>query len=81
VLEECGFPIAPIVLGIVLGKIVEQNLIQALTSTQGSLIGFFERPVSAVLGVITLAIWLYAGLRWLRGFRTSASRAASGASQ
>ena len=67
VLEESGFPIAPIVLGMVLGKIVEQNLIQALTSTQGSLIGFFERPVSAVLGVITILIWLYAGLRWVRG--------------
>jgi len=81
VLEECGFPIAPIVLGIVLGKIVEQNLIQALTSTQGSLIGFFERPVSAVLGVITILIWLYAGLRWVRGFRARSRATAPGASR
>jgi len=64
VLEECGFPIAPIVLGIVLGKIVEQNLVQALISTQGNLLGFFERPISAVLGIITLLVWAYTILRW-----------------
>jgi putative tricarboxylic transport membrane protein len=81
VLEECGYPIAPIVLGIVLGKIVEQNLIQALTSTQGSLIGFFERPVSAVLGVITILVWVYAGSRWARGLLARGRIAASGSSR
>jgi TctA family transporter len=66
VLEECGFPIAPIVLGIVLGKLVEQNLVQALISTQGNLLGFFERPVSAVLGVLTILVWSWTLLRWAR---------------
>ena len=64
VLEESGFPIAPIVLGIVLGKLVERNLVQSLISTQGNLLGFFERPVSAVLGVLTIMIWGWALLRW-----------------
>ena len=77
VLEEAGFPIAPIVLGIVLGKIVEQNLVQAMISTQGNLLGFFERPISAVLGTITLLLWLYTIGRLvfgrLRKTRTGAS--------
>lgn len=62
-LEAHGFPIAPIVLGIVLGKIVEQNLIQALISTQGSLIEFFERPIAGTLGVLTVLAWFYPLLR------------------
>jgi putative tricarboxylic transport membrane protein len=66
VLEECGFPIAPIVLGIVLGTLVERNLVQSLISTQGSLLGFFERPVSAVLGVLTILVWGWALLRWVQ---------------
>lgn len=66
VLEECGFPIAPIVLGIVLGKIVEQNLMQGLISTQGDLMGFFARPISAVLGVVTILVWGLSILRWVR---------------
>ncbi|MEI2417044.1 tripartite tricarboxylate transporter permease [Orrella sp. JC864] len=62
-LEAHGFPVAPIVLGIVLGKIVEQNLIQALISTQGSLAGFFERPIAGTLGVLTVLVWCYPLLR------------------
>jgi TctA family transporter len=66
VLEESGFPIAPIVLGIVLGKLVERNLVQSMISTQGDLLGFFERPISAILGVLTIAIWGWALLRWMQ---------------
>lgn len=76
ILEECGIPIAPIVLGIVLGKIVEQNLMQSLISTQGNLLGFFERPLSAILGGITLAVWCFPLLRRLSR-RMTANRAVS----
>jgi TctA family transporter len=57
VLEERGFPVAPIILGIVLGPIMEQNFIASMTVAHGSLAGFFSRPVSAALGVLTLSIW------------------------
>ncbi|MFC7397411.1 tripartite tricarboxylate transporter permease [Chelatococcus sp. GCM10030263] len=57
VMESASVPLAPAVLGIVLGKILEENLIQALTSTQGNVLAFFDRPISAFLGVITLAVW------------------------
>jgi TctA family transporter len=58
-MEENGFPIAPAILGIVLGRMVEDNFMVSIMKTGGGLIGFFERPIAAVLGVTTLAIWLY----------------------
>ena len=57
VMEGTGLPLAPTVLGIVLGQIVEENLVRSLISTQGDVFGFFDRPVSAVLGVVTIAVW------------------------
>lgn len=66
VMNAAGLPLAPTVLGIVMGRIVEQNLMQSLISTQGALLQFFDRPASAVLGVLTLALWSFALLRGLR---------------
>jgi TctA family transporter len=75
VLEESGFPIAPIVLGIVLGKLVEQNLMQSLVSAQGDLLVFFQRPISAVLGIATIAVWSVTLLRWAqRSMRAAEQR-------
>ncbi len=57
VMEENGIPIAPAILGIVLGKIIEKNFLITMIKTQGDLLGFFDRPVAAVLGVMTLGLW------------------------
>ena len=65
-MESAGLPLAPAVLGIVLGKIVEQNLIQSLISSQGDLLAFFGRPLSAVLGVVTIVVWTVPLIRMLR---------------
>lgn len=56
-LEALNFAIAPIILGIVLGPLVEQNFTTSMIITGGSLTGFFERPIAAVLGVATIAVW------------------------
>lgn len=77
IMNAAGLPLAPTVLGIVMGRIVEQNLMQSLISTQGALAGFFERPGSAVLGVLTLGLWSFAILRGLRA-AVSARRAPRG---
>ncbi|WP_421725097.1 tripartite tricarboxylate transporter permease [Bauldia sp.] len=58
-MEENGIPIAPAILGIVLGKIIEKNFLITMIKTQGDPLGFFDRPVAGVLGVITLGIWIY----------------------
>lgn len=56
-LEKSGFAIAPIILGIVLGPLVEQNFTTSMIITNGNVLGLFERPISAVLGIATIAVW------------------------
>jgi TctA family transporter len=57
VLEENGFPIAPAILGVVLGNMLEQNFVTSVIKSDGNLLAFFERPVAAVLGALTFAFW------------------------
>jgi putative tricarboxylic transport membrane protein len=56
-MEENGFPIAPCILGLVLGGIVEQNLVASLIRSGGSFLFFFHRPLAAVLGVLAILVW------------------------
>ena len=57
VLEENGFPIAPAILGVVLGGMLEDNFITSMIKSDGSLAAFFARPVAATLAALTLAVW------------------------
>jgi putative tricarboxylic transport membrane protein len=57
ILESRQFAIAPIILGIVLGPLVEQNFTTSMTIARGDLLGFFSRPIAAFLGVATILIW------------------------
>jgi TctA family transporter len=57
VLEENGFPIAPAILGVVLGGMLEENFVTSMIKADGNIAGFFGRPVAATLGVLTLAAW------------------------
>ncbi|MES2991522.1 MAG: tripartite tricarboxylate transporter permease [Pseudomonadota bacterium] len=66
-LERNGFPISPLILGVVLGGMLEENLVSSLIKSDGSVLAFFERPIAATLGVVTLLIWLSPLLRrWRR---------------
>jgi TctA family transporter len=56
-LEENGFPVAPIILGLVLGEMFEHNFMTSMIKADGSFLAFFERPIAGVLGVLTVAIW------------------------
>jgi len=57
VLEENGYPVAPAILGVVLGTMLEENFVTSMIKSEGSLLGFFDRPVAATLGVLTLGAW------------------------
>jgi len=57
VLERNGFPIAPAILGVVLGGMLEQNFVTSMIKSEGNLWAFFERPVAATLGVLALLVW------------------------
>ena len=53
VMEENGFPVAAMVLGIVMGAMVEQAFMTSLIKSDGSILPFFERPISAILAAMT----------------------------
>jgi len=74
VLEANDFPIAPAILGVVLGGMLEENFITSMIKADGNFLAFFSRPIAASLAVITILIWVTPGLLAL--WRRSAVRAA-----
>ena len=80
VMERNGYPVAAMVLGIVMGTMVEQNFVTSLIKSDGDVLPFFERPVSGALAAMTfgallwpLCVWV---LRRLRGPGLPAGEAA-----
>jgi TctA family transporter len=57
-MEENDFPVAPAILGLVLGGIIEENFMSSMMKSDGDLTVFFSRAVAATLGTITIASWL-----------------------
>ncbi|MBU2957735.1 MULTISPECIES: tripartite tricarboxylate transporter permease [unclassified Paracoccus (in: a-proteobacteria)] len=57
VLEENGFPVAPIILGLVLGGMFERMFMTSMIKSGGDLGAFFDRPIAAILGAAVLLIW------------------------
>ncbi|MDR1932503.1 MAG: tripartite tricarboxylate transporter permease [Spirochaetales bacterium] len=55
-LREMDYPMAPLVLGIILGDILDKNLRRALVISEGSLQPFFTRPICLVLFIVTVLI-------------------------
>jgi TctA family transporter len=66
VMEENGFPVAPTILGIVLGPMLEDNFMSSMIKADGSLTGFFSRPIAAVLGILFILLWLLPVVSMLR---------------
>ena len=56
-LEDNGFPVAPAILGIVLGGMLEENFVTSMIKSDGNFLAFVDRPVAATLGALTLALW------------------------
>ena len=71
VMEENGFPVAPTILGVILGTMLEENFISSMIKADGRWLGFFERPIAGGLGAATIAIWLW--MLWKKVKRTETS--------
>lgn len=54
VLEEMGYPVAPLVIGVLLGTMADVSLRRALLGSGGSLLPFVTRPVALVLFFLIL---------------------------
>jgi TctA family transporter len=57
-LQRSQYPISPIILGMILGPMLEKNLLSSLIKSNGHLLAFVERPVSAGLGICFLIVIL-----------------------
>jgi putative tricarboxylic transport membrane protein len=68
-LIKLGFEPAPLLLGFVLGKLMEENLRRALIISRGDMMTFLERPVSAALLAISLILLVLALLPAIRQSR------------
>jgi putative tricarboxylic transport membrane protein len=77
VFKKLDYPLAPLVLALVLGDLAENALRQSLIMSQGSLAIFFTRPISAV--ITGLAVFFFALpvlTPWWRARRRAPARAA-----
>lgn len=57
-MRETGFPVAPMILGVVLGPILDNNLRRSLSISQGDPLQFVSRPISIVIACMVLFIVL-----------------------
>ncbi|GAA5338845.1 tripartite tricarboxylate transporter permease [Thermus antranikianii] len=58
------FPVGQVVLGLVLGPMLEQHFMVSMIKTHWNLLSFFERPVAILLALANLG--LLVGMLWLR---------------
>jgi putative tricarboxylic transport membrane protein len=67
IMQEMEYPVAPMILGIILGDILDKNLRRALVLTDGDLVPFFTRPISLVL-IVLIVFSLVGKTEWFRRF-------------
>ncbi len=58
-----GYPSAPLLLGFVLGPLIEENFRRALVLSDSQLITFVERPISLIFLLLTLTILVFSFTR------------------
>lgn len=57
-LEANKFPVAPAILGVVLGGMLEENFITSMIKSNGDLSAFVSRPIALALAILTALVWL-----------------------
>jgi putative tricarboxylic transport membrane protein len=68
-MREMDYPIAPMVLGIILGTILDKNLIRALIISEGNPLFFFQSPISLIIAIVTL-ITFFSRTRWFQALKS-----------
>lgn len=66
IMEKNGYPVAAMVLGIVMGTMVEREFVSSLIKSDNSILPFFERPVSGVLAAMAFGALLWPLFVWIR---------------
>ena len=58
VLRRAGFPLAPLLLGFILSGMLEENLRRTLYLADGSWASLAERPLTVVLAIACVLVWI-----------------------
>lgn len=66
VFEENNIPLAPAILGIVLGGMLEFNFVTSMLKSDGNLWIFVDRPVAAALASVVALLWAYPSIKHFR---------------
>jgi len=64
-MKEMDYPVAPLVLGIILGDLLDSNLRRGLILTNGNILPFFTRPISLVFFLFIL-ITILSQMKWFK---------------
>jgi putative tricarboxylic transport membrane protein len=59
IMKKFNFPVAPLMMGYILGGLLETSLIQALILSGGSVAPFFTRPISLLFVILTVFFILW----------------------
>jgi len=70
-LGEMGYPVAPVVIGLILGLMFDENLRRALMVSQGSFMPVFTRPVALIFFILIVLIVLSQTPFWPRAKKVS----------
>lgn len=70
VLRKGNYPLAPIIIGMILGPVLENNLRRSLLISRDGLMIFIERPISAVILAIVGLMLAYIIFTTIRPLRT-----------
>ncbi len=71
-LEEHGFPVAPAILGLLLGTMLEEHFIRSMIKADANWFAFVERPIAGGLAIFTIGVWTWsAWYAWRRRSRSS----------
>ncbi|MFN2148490.1 MAG: tripartite tricarboxylate transporter permease [Anaerolineales bacterium] len=68
-ITRMGYPIAPLVIGVILGPMADENLRRALMVSQGSFLPIFQRPVALILFLV-IVFTVISQFRWYKRLAT-----------
>jgi putative tricarboxylic transport membrane protein len=66
-LRKADYPLAPLVLALVLGPLMEKSFRQTLIAEQGNVLAFIERPLSATFIFLSVLFFIWPIVGLLRG--------------
>ena len=69
VMTKYNYPMPPVIIGFVLGPIIEKNLVRGLMYSRGNFLNFFKSPIAAVFLFVSIFMIVYIAVREIKNRR------------